>query len=110
MDDVRHPRQGVDLPAALEIFEPSKEITGEESFGRPHWLAGPHPAEADARRENFEAKVTLKKYRDLVFLSRGGVKTIPVQGKKAESGQLKAEIELQHADFRSLGHRDENCD
>jgi len=86
MDDAGHAGEGVDLATALEIFEPGEEITGEESFGRPHWLACPHPAEADARREDFEAKITLKKYRDLVFLSRSGVKTIPVQGKK-----LKAE-------------------
>ena len=85
MDDARDSLQGVDLPAPLKIFEAGKEVARKKGFGSPDRLPGPHPAEADARRESFEPEFTLEDQRDFIFLSGGGVEAIPVQKEKAET-------------------------
>jgi len=81
MDDAANPRERIDLAATLEIFKAGKEVAGKERFSRPEGLAGAHPTETDARGEDLETQLALQDERDLVFLFRGGVEAIPVQGK-----------------------------
>jgi hypothetical protein len=59
VDNAGDSRERADLTSALEIFEPRKEVTGEECFGRPDRLTRSHPAKTNAGSENFEPNLAL---------------------------------------------------
>lgn len=81
MHNACHPREGINLPPTLEVFEAGKEVARKKRFRRPKWLSAPHPAKTNARSKDFDLQLTLQDERNFVFLLRRGVETIPVQGK-----------------------------
>ena len=79
MHNACHPREGINLPATLEVFEAGKEVAREKRLRRPKGLSAPHPPKANARGKDFETQFTLQDTRDFVFLLWRCVETIPVQ-------------------------------
>jgi len=82
------------LASTLITGQPDPWWSSTDVFGPPEELgyaepAGPHPAETNPRREDFDRQVALEKKRDFVFLPGCSVKTMPVHGEKLKTEILK---------------------
>jgi hypothetical protein len=106
VDDAGYTGERVNLAAAREVFKTSEEVTREKRFRGPKRPTGTHPAEANARREDFKVEITLQEKGDLVFLSGSGVEGEPRHaGRKVEmqTGQMRNRKRVGKSESEKVG-------